>query len=132
MISLWTSRIGISGHHVEGEPVAIVNSDAVAVPGFTVEPERALAGEWVQQTVANGDGHRSVEHAAEGIEPLDIAIKDGRNPLSQHHASSVEVVGEAIVEAGGDGCIHRRQRFTEARHRQAVSLITARGRVQMW
>src|SRR5690606_37587156 len=74
--------MGISGHHVEGEPVAVVNGDAVDVPGFTVEPERTLAVEWLQQTLANGDGHRSVEHAAEGIEPLDIAIKDGLNPLS--------------------------------------------------
>src|SRR5690606_28663200 len=77
MISLCTSRM--SGHHVEGDQVAVVFGDTVDVPFLAGVHEGAFAVKRSQQCLANCEGHRPVEHAADHVEPLDVALQNHLN-----------------------------------------------------
>src|SRR5690606_28183345 len=72
----------MSGHHVEGDHVAVIALDAVDVPGFAVHDESALAVERLQVALLHCVRAYPINRPL--AKTLDVLLDNHRHSVRQH------------------------------------------------
>src|SRR5690554_103939 len=92
--------MGMSGHHVEGDQVAVVAGYAVDVPGLSVDDKAALPIEWRDLATLCCDRYCPVHRSADHIQPLHILVDHQLQPRGQHRAGTADIVSDGVSEPG--------------------------------
>src|SRR5690606_22561639 len=90
--------MSMSGHHVEGDEVAVVICDAVDVPDLAANDEGALAVQRLDEAAQRRDCGHAINRSTLA-ELLHISINLQLQLLRQHRAVLVDIIADRISES---------------------------------
>src|SRR5690554_5243202 len=129
--------MGMSGHHVEGDQVAVVAGNIIDMPDLAahdryraacITAKATLSIQMGNQCLAHSNRHQALDGAKLG-QALHTLIDDGLQPLRQRRTAGREVVNPAVAQRLHEHAVHVVYEVSEAGHGQTVSSMTDSGLV---